>query len=164
MKQTIRYQGAIIRDDHILLIKHCEHATGHTYWVLPGGKRESLETEKACVQREMLEETQLAVRVERLLLDDVGVPLGLYMRLKTYLCKIISGEALPGFEPEKEAAQQYAIAEVQWFDLRNPNEWKAQLESSPFTLPLLQRVRGVLGYSVENSISPGETCTIEKAA
>lgn len=162
MKQTIRYQGAIIRDDHILLIKHREHATGRTYWVFPGGKRESPETEEACVQREMREETQLDVRVERLLLDDVGVPLGFYKRLKTYLCKIVSGEARPGFEPEIEAAQQYAIAEVRWFDLRNPTQWETQLESSPFTLPLLQRIQIVLGYSVEGPTSHGVTGTAEK--
>jgi len=150
MKQTIRYQGAILRADHILLIRHREHASGLSYWIFPGGKRELPETEEACVQREMLEETHLVVRVDHLMLDDVDIPLGSYKRLKTYLCEIVSGEARPGFEPEVEAAQTYAIAEVSWFDLRDSAQWEARLENSLFTLTLLQRVRAILGYSVEN--------------
>jgi ADP-ribose pyrophosphatase YjhB (NUDIX family) len=164
MKRTIRYQGAIIRDDHILLIKHREHATGRTYWVIPGGGRESHETEEACVQREMREETQLDVTVERLLLDEVGIPCGVYKRLKTYLCKVVNGDAQPGYEPEVEAAQQYAITEVRWFDLRYPGEWEAHVKSNPFTFPLLQRIRAVLGYSGESAIGDGVTAPTEKAA
>jgi 8-oxo-dGTP pyrophosphatase MutT (NUDIX family) len=164
MKQTTRYQGAIIRDDHILLIKHREHATGQSYWIFPGGKRELPETEEACVQQEMLEETHLDVKVGHLLLDDADIPLGSYKRLKTYLCEVISGEAQPGFEPEIEAAQKYAIAEVRWFDLRDSTQWEALLENSLFTLTLLQRIRAILGYSVENIISDGETGATTKAA
>ena len=52
MRHT-RYQGAIIKDDQILLIKHTEHASGRSFWVIPGGGREPGETEMACVAREM---------------------------------------------------------------------------------------------------------------
>ncbi len=69
MKRDIRYQGAILRDDLILLIKHREHATGHSYWLLPGGGREDKESEENCIRREMREETHLSVKVERLLLS-----------------------------------------------------------------------------------------------
>jgi ADP-ribose pyrophosphatase YjhB (NUDIX family) len=151
MKRTTRYQGAIIRDDHILLIRHREHATGLAYWLLPGGGREADETEEACVRREMLEETQLDVTVERLLLDEEGVPLGNYRCLKTYLCRVVSGEARPGHEPEAEAAQQYAISELRWFDLRDSSGWEAQVIDDPFTLPLVQRIRAVLGYAAHPS-------------
>jgi ADP-ribose pyrophosphatase YjhB (NUDIX family) len=148
MSRAVRYQGAIIRDDHILLIRHCEHATGHSYWLLPGGGREAGETEEACVRREMLEETNLQVTVERLLLDETGIPLGAYKRLKTYLCRVAAGDAQPGYEPEVEAARQYSIAEVRWFDLRHPDEWDPQLKVGSFTHSLLQRIRAVLGYPV----------------
>ncbi len=57
--RTIRYQGAIIRDDHLLLIKHREHESGREYWILPGGGRESDESEEDCVKRELQEETGL---------------------------------------------------------------------------------------------------------
>jgi ADP-ribose pyrophosphatase YjhB (NUDIX family) len=150
MSRDVRYQGAIIRDDHILLIRHQEHATGRAYWVIPGGGREADETEEACVQREVREETHLDVSVECLLLDEAGVPAGVYQRLKTYLCKVLKGEAQPGYEPEVEATQQYAISEVRWFDLTNPSEWEAEVKNDPFTLPLVQRIRILLGYSTEN--------------
>ena len=149
MNRSIRYQGAIICDDHILLIRHREHATGRSYWLLPGGGRESHETEEVCIQREMLEETQLEVTVERLLLEDDDIPMGVYQRLKTYLCKIVDGDPRPGYEPEIDAAQQYAIAEVRWFDLKQPDEWEILLENSAFTLTTLHRIRAILGYCKE---------------
>ena len=65
-----RIQGAIVRQDQLLLIQHRHHPTGQSYWLLPGGGIEGDETEEECVIREMKEETDLDVRVERLLLDD----------------------------------------------------------------------------------------------
>ena len=153
MKRAARYQGAIVYNDHILLIKHCEHATGRTYWLLPGGGRESHETEEACVQREMLEETELVVSVGQLLLDEEVIPHELhYKRCKTYLCEVVNGNAQPGYEPEAESAQQYAIAEVRWFDLRNPAEFPDCVRDDPLIFPLLQRIRAILGYA---KVSPG---------
>jgi 8-oxo-dGTP diphosphatase len=151
MKRSIRYQGAIIHNDRILLIRHQEHATGHTYWVLPGGGREANETEEACVHREMLEETNLDVIVERLILDDVSLPGGIYQRLKTYLCRVANDlDARPGFEPEPDAASLYTIAEVHWFDLINLTELEYKVGNDPFTIPLVNRVRSVLGYATNN--------------
>ena len=147
MDCTTRYQGAIVKDHHILLIKHLEHASGYSYWVIPGGKRERNETEEDCILREMLEETGLVVTVERLILDEEGFPLGIYKRLKTYLCRVVHGEARPGFEPEAIAAQEYAISEVRWFDLNDPKKWVDELSGSPFILPLMHRIRDALGVS-----------------
>ena len=151
-QRTIRYQGAILRDDQILLIRHQEHASGRSYWVIPGGGREPDETEEACVQREMREETNLEVRVEKLLLDEDGAITGIYQRLRTYLCTIIKGgEARPGYEPEPAAAEQYAIAEVRWFDLKDIAALEKEAGKDPFTYPLVQRIRVILGYSRESS-------------
>ena len=164
MSRLIRYQGAIIQDDQILLIQHCEHDTGRAYWVIPGGGREPGETEEACVQREILEETSLDIVVERLLLDEPSVPNSVYKRHKTYFCKIVKGEAKPGYEPEVEAAQKYAIVDVRWFDLRDPSVWEAKLREDPFTFPLLQQIRAVLGYAIQISDHRGTTAFGEKPA
>ena len=51
MAGITRYPGAIIKDHHILLIKQTEHASGRSYWLIPGGGIEPGETEEACVQR-----------------------------------------------------------------------------------------------------------------
>jgi len=147
MKRETRYQGAIILDDHVLLIKHREHDTGRTYWLLPGGGRESEETEEACVQREMHEETGLTVSVERLLLDEDDIPFEVYYkRLKTYLCRVEGGSAKPGYDPEIESAQQHEIAEVRWLALRGWALWDDSITDDPIIFPLLQRIRAVLGY------------------
>ena len=164
MDCTTRYQGANVKDDHILLIKHQEHKSGFSYWVLPGGKRELDETEEDCVQREMLEETGLDVAVERLILDEDGIPLGIYKRLKTYLCRVIRGEARAGFEPEALAAQEYAISEVRWFDLNNVYKWADELNDSPFILPLMHRIRGALGLSVEMTISDSKSSPSDQSS
>jgi 8-oxo-dGTP diphosphatase len=141
----IRYQGAIIRRDRLLLIKHSEHKSGRSYWVIPGGGREAGETEEECVQREMMEETGLAVMVERPLLDEI-VNLD---RHKTYLCRADAGDPQPGYEPELEASEHYAITEVRWFDLSSPASWDALVMTDPFTYPLLQKIQAALGYPVD---------------
>src|SRR5690349_8204107 len=71
MRRT-RYQGAIIRDHQILLLKQIEHASGLRYWQIPGGRIEPDETEERCVRREMREETGLEVQIDALLLDEPG--------------------------------------------------------------------------------------------
>ncbi|MBN2678212.1 MAG: NUDIX hydrolase [Anaerolineaceae bacterium] len=151
MDRVIRYQGAILRGDHLLLIKHHEHDSGREYWILPGGGREPDESEEDCVKREMLEETGLNVLVEKLILEDTDLPLGIYKQYKTYLCRVIDGEAMPGYEPEADAAQSYAISEVRWFDLKDSNRLEAALRKEPFTFPLVQRIRSYLGYRIESS-------------
>jgi 8-oxo-dGTP diphosphatase len=144
----IRYQGAILRDDQILIIKHREHMSGRTYWIIPGGGREGDESEEECVRREMKEETHLDVVVERLLLDDPIRDNSVYQSAKTYLCRILGGEEKPGAEPEPEAASYYSIEEIAWFDLWHPETWDAEIFTDSIMFPLMQRIQGALGYEV----------------
>ena len=146
MSRHTRYQGLIVKDHQILLIRHREHATGRTYWVIPGGGIEAGETEQECVIREMMEETNLDVSIERLLFDEPFTPGGGYVRRKSYLCHPIAGTAAPGFEPEPEAAANYAITQVRWFELRDESGWAKELYDDPFTYPQLIRLREELGY------------------
>ncbi len=152
--RIIRYQGAIVRDHHLLLIKHTEHRTGRSFWVIPGGGMEAGETEEACVAREMHEETCLRVHVQALLLDVPDSPDGSYQRRKTYLCRVLAGEARPGYEPEADAAAEYAITDVAWFDLRDPASWDAVLRTDPITYPIIQQVRHALGYPRNDAPAP----------
>jgi ADP-ribose pyrophosphatase YjhB (NUDIX family) len=141
-----RYQAAIVRGEEILLIKHREHKDGRSYWVLPGGGIESGETETECVGREVREETNLEVSIERLLLDeppmfDNG---GMYQRFKTYLCRPVANEPSPGYEPEPDAAALYAIVEVGWFNLADERTWNDLIANDPITAPALRRIRTAL--------------------
>jgi 8-oxo-dGTP diphosphatase len=123
MSRIIRYQGAIVKDHHVLLLRHREHQTGRSYWLFPGGGIEEGETEEQCVAREMFEETGLIVNVERLLFSQPMTEPDGYKQRKIYLCSILSGEAKPGYEPEEDASAFYDIEEVRWFDLRDVRTW-----------------------------------------
>lgn len=147
MARHTRYQGAIIKDHHILLIQHREHANGRRYWVIPGGGIEPGESETECVKREMKEETHLEVIVGELVLDEPGLSGEVYKVRKTYLCRPVSGEARPGIEPEEEAASSYAIVQVRWFDLRQVDAWNEDLRRDPITYRQVMTIRRALGYT-----------------
>jgi 8-oxo-dGTP diphosphatase len=70
LNRHTRYQGAIVRDHHILVLKQRIFPIGRVCWIFPGGGIEPGETEEECVKREMKEETNLDVEVKRLLLDE----------------------------------------------------------------------------------------------
>jgi 8-oxo-dGTP diphosphatase len=145
MRPRTRYQGAIVRDGAVLLIRHREHASGRGYWLLPGGGMEPGETAEACVTREMLEETGLIVRVERLLLD-VASDGRYYDRAHTYLCTPVDGEAAPGYEPEADAAAHYAITDVRWVPLGNAAAWGIEIHQDRLTCANLRRLQAALGH------------------
>jgi 8-oxo-dGTP pyrophosphatase MutT (NUDIX family) len=148
MNRSTRYQGAILQNHHILLIKQIEHASGRSSWIIPGGGIEPDEAEERCVQREMQEETGLLVHVQSLLLDEPSSPGAIYQRWKTYVCSILDGEAHPGSEPEAAYATAYSFTHVGWFNLRHPMTWDEEIVSTPHTYALLQRIRVALGYTV----------------
>lgn len=149
MKRHARYQGAIVSDQHVLLVKHTWFENGAEYWLLPGGGQIPGESEEECVRREMLEETHLHVRVERLLLDQPAHNDVIYERYKTYLCTIEAGHAQPGHEPEFEESQVYAISEVAWFDLRDETTWDALIAPDSIAYAQLQRIRAALGVATD---------------
>jgi 8-oxo-dGTP pyrophosphatase MutT (NUDIX family) len=140
-----RYQAAIMVGSQILLIRHEEYQDGRTYWLLPGGGREDGESEEECVIREMREETNLEVRVERLLEEhDSTHSNPVYAHYKTYLCTPIGGEAQPGYEPELEASSLYKIAEVRWMDLWDQSGWDPLLLEDAITTTNLAYVKQAL--------------------
>ena len=145
-RHAIRYQAAIVRDDHALLLRVVDIASGETFWLLPGGGMLANETAEACVQREVAEETALQVDVERLLFVTPDTA-HTYRFAHTYLCRVRSGEAAPGSEPEVDTPDRATIEEAGWFDLRTPESWNALVTNDPITFPLLQRLRVALGYA-----------------
>jgi hypothetical protein len=95
----------------------------------------------------MKEETNLDVTIDRLVFDEPAHPEGVYKWRKTFICHPISGKASPGYEPAPEAAADYSISEVRWFDLRDESSWDDALFQDPYTYPQLVRLREVLGYT-----------------
>ncbi len=145
-RPTVRYQGAIVRDGAVLLICQREHATSTTYWLLPGGRMELGETPEATVAREMREETNLIVRVERFLFEVAAEARFAHRREHTYLCTPIAGEAAPGHEPEPEFATAYSFIEVRWVPLADEAAWDSEILEDPITRCNLQLLQQALGY------------------
>jgi ADP-ribose pyrophosphatase YjhB (NUDIX family) len=143
--RNTRFQGAIIRGNQILLIRQIEHASGHDYWLIPGGGRIEGEDQEACVIREMKEETHLEVRVERLLFEESWQSESGYRQARTFLCTPFSGQARPGQEPEHEGAGAYSIVEVGWFDLCDEKSWGEKVRNDRITYHIMKRIQEALG-------------------
>ena len=139
MQRIVRCQAAIVQNDHLLLSKSNDRVSGKTFWLIPGGGQESNETEEECIAREVCEETHLSVEVKDLLLDEQAPADGTYQRLKTYRCRILSGEARPGIEPEADV--EITICEIGWFDMHNPATWDRLVLNDSITSPVV-RYRG----------------------
>ncbi|PDW01035.1 NUDIX domain-containing protein [Candidatus Viridilinea mediisalina] len=146
-QRDIRYQAAIVRDHHVLLVKVYDRTNGHQFWIFPGGGREPDEDAEACVRREVHEETSLTVIVERLLWVTPDIPEGGYTWLHTYLCRVVTGEARPGSDPDDAHDELATIRDVAWFDLRDPAQWNPELAAAKATPPLLHQLRSLLGYA-----------------
>ena len=135
-----RYQAAVLRDGPVLLVR-CAFRDGPTVWMLPGGGREEDEDEVSCVTREVLEETGLQVRVERLLFDRPAEPPdGTYIRWRTYLCTAEGGEAAPG-GGEGSAAE---LIDVAWISVVNEGMWPSGIVSDVYLYPQLQAIRSAV--------------------
>ena len=87
----------------------------------------------------MKEETNLDVKVERLLIDGASHPHSPYQRFKTYLCTPLGGTA----EPDNMES-----IDVWWFDLHDMSEKNRKVINSDTTLVMLQRIRKALGYGL----------------
>jgi ADP-ribose pyrophosphatase YjhB (NUDIX family) len=145
LHRDIRYQAAIVKNDHVLLAQ-MRTPDGRVIWLPPGGGREGNETPEECILREVQEETGLTVRVERLLFTSPDMPGGAYDFLHTYLCHPVSGTAQAGIEPETEFMPVLLIQDLDWFYLRNPATWGPEDELGVITIPWLERLRSELGY------------------
>jgi 8-oxo-dGTP pyrophosphatase MutT (NUDIX family) len=154
MERRTRYEGAIIKDHHILLLKQLIYSSSKIVWLFPGGGREPGETEEECVKREIKEETHLDVQVVSLLVDELYTPedpaFTVLKNYKTYYCKPLPGEPKPGLEPEYNPEIHKlpppCIFETKWFDLRSEENWDSELVNDPIIYNPLQTIRRKLGY------------------
>lgn len=138
-----------------MLILRYEPPSDPPFWLIPGGGRELGESQTECVVREMREETNLTVRVERQILE-ISAPQGdTYNLLRTYLCSCLEGVASPGYEPEADAVEVGEITEVRWLRLHDDHDWPEDLRTDLISYPQISEIRRILAIS-GTRISKGE--------
>ena len=113
--------GAVVfKGDEVLLVRRGqEPALGS--WSLPGGLVELGETMEAAIQRELMEETGIRVRLlgvaavlERIFPDPDG-RIAYHYVLVDFLCDYLAGELHPG--SDITAARFVAVSDLAGFDL-----------------------------------------------
>jgi len=116
--------AALIRDERgRILIVHRTYSIEEP-WALPGGWLEGRETLVHTLERELLEETGLHIRVGA----PVAVERGHFALVVLLAAELVAGNSLVGFQPSDE------VNELAWLE---PSEVLARL--SPFNALLLRR-------------------------
>lgn len=97
-----RVCAALIEEQQILMVEL--HTPSRTFWTLPGGGVESGETKEQAVMREVLEETNLHVTIERQLYE-ISIDQGTET---CFLVRSALGSSVPrlGIDPELPFDQQ----------------------------------------------------------
>ncbi|OAA31601.1 hypothetical protein AT15_05880 [Kosmotoga arenicorallina S304] len=93
----VSVRGVIVENGKILVVKHA-HSNRPPFWCFPGGRVEDDETLSQALQREMIEETGLKVKVENVVYTQEFVQERLLELF--FLCKIESGKAKLGSDPD----------------------------------------------------------------
>ena len=93
IKNSIEVSAALIFHDGKILVTQ-RHADSHLggLWEFPGGKREANETFEQCLVREIREELGVEISVGDLFEEIAHHYPGKSVRLKFFICRLISGE------------------------------------------------------------------------
>ena len=129
--------GVVIRDQRALLIRRGS-APLEGEWSIPGGMLEIGETILEGVQRELLEETAIEVRVldlievfERLTRDEAG-KLKYHFVILDYLCEAVRGEAWAGSD----------VTDVAWAGESELSEYSLTQTATRVIQKAFEMVRG----------------------
>lgn len=92
MKQIEVSAALIFRDGKILITQRPANSHLGGLWEFPGGKREANETFEECLAREIREELGIEISVEELFDEIVHDYAEKIVRLKFFICELVSGE------------------------------------------------------------------------
>ena len=140
---TYRVGGILIRNEHVL----CQAASEEDSWFLPGGRAELGESASVSLIREMQEELDVAMKIERLLYvvenfftdsNDTWHELGLYF-LMTAPAESYLNQSLDTIERVDEVGNHLRfdwlpIAQLETFPLYPPFFQKALQEIPEYTV------------------------------
>ena len=106
--------GIVIHQGKILIAQRKRGKTCEYLWEFPGGKLEIGETMEQCLQRELLEELNLPISVDRYFMTstytyDFGT-----IELNAYFATCDSDDL--SFHPDHEQARWVSLEEIQTYD------------------------------------------------
>jgi len=108
-KIRLRICGILVEDTKILLVKHTGLGPAGFLWNPPGGGAHFGETYSKTLEREFLEETNLAVEVKDFLLFNEHISGQLHAMELFFKVETISGILKLGTDPELEGKEQMLI-------------------------------------------------------
>ncbi|HCF99905.1 MAG TPA: NUDIX hydrolase [Chloroflexi bacterium] len=117
----MRAQVVLLEGDRILLARHV--CPEREYWILPGGAVEEGETPEAAAIREVLEETGLRIRIERLLFVDGPRSIaGVTFKepRHTYIGQIVGGEHTAIQDVNGARGDKGYLAGTEWMAFDEP--------------------------------------------
>lgn len=160
----MRVTALIVKNTKVLLIHRKKF--GREYWVLPGGSRESGETEQEALKREIKEETSLNI-VSSIKISYFENPKGI--KHPIYKCEVSDGKiALDSDSPEKKKLSNNNWYHPEWVSIKKaialknlyPEEGKRILEGysseghTKKVRKLMKFSQKLFGLSFKKNIEP----------
>lgn len=126
-KPHVEVAAAIIfHDGHILISQRDEKSHLSGYWEFPGGKREPDESFEECVRREIREELNVDIEVERFFETVQYEYSEKVVQLNFYFCRYLRGEA-----------QALGCRQCKWVPLRELGRYSFPPANEPILEKLL---------------------------
>lgn len=112
-KKTVSVTCAVIRDNGRIFAAQRGYGAYKDYWEFPGGKIEPGETPEAALIREIKEELDTIIRVERYICTAEYDYPEFHLSMRCYFCSVCSGELML---KEHEACKWLAKHELETVD------------------------------------------------
>jgi len=108
----LRVSAIIIEDERILLVRHEKY--GRSYWVLPGGGMDFGETLEEATVRELKEETNLDITVDKLVFVDDILPRDLHRHVVDvyFTANVVGGDLEVGEDSHMHEVRFFPLEEL----------------------------------------------------
>lgn len=121
-KNTIELSGALIIDENKLLLIH-RNTKNRIQWELPGGKLENNESPEKAVARELLEELNINVTIEKYLGYKESIEDDIVLKYHWYKCSLASKNEIVKLMEDQFDKFQYFTKE----DINNCKELSSNM-------------------------------------
>ena len=127
--RTIRVSAAVIKDGDRILAAERGYGEYKGFWEFPGGKREEGESGEAAAVREIREELQAEIAIDRLLCTVEHQYNTFYLIMDCYLAHMVSGSLT--------VTEHVALRWLSLSDIESVGWLPADLKALPLILPQL---------------------------